>query len=46
MKMIKIKRLLAGAMLAMALVSIAGASLSLSGCLVCRDCGPGRHWRR
>ncbi len=42
MKRIKMKRVLLGAMLAALMLSL--ASVSLPGCLVCRDCGPNRHF--
>jgi len=43
MKTIRTKRIWLGAMLAILMVT--SASASLSGCLVCRDCGPNRQFR-
>ena len=44
MKRIKMKKLLMGAMLA---ILMAASAHGLSGCLVCRDCGPHpRHFNR
>ncbi|HEY2986828.1 MAG TPA: hypothetical protein VGL11_03820 [Candidatus Binatia bacterium] len=43
MKKTNLKKVLLGAMLA---IVMATSAHGLSGCLVCRDCGPHpRHWR-